>query len=101
MQNLSSNSLSTEELSNVLGDSIRAFLFVQALQADNLQMPAVYLQKDCKVVGGNPTFPPLPSDKIGLMFLSSGTYEAAVVGGADKWRRLYDGTTFDPSTNIP
>jgi len=101
MQNLSKNSLSTEELSQIFKGNTRGFLFVSSLQEDNLQTPSFYLQKDCKEVGGNATFPPLPPEKLGLLFLSSGTYEATVIGGADKWRRLYDGTTFDPATNIP
>lgn len=101
MQNLNSNSLTTEEITSIFGSNIRAFLFIQSIQADNLQMPVVYLEKDCKEVGGFKTFPPLPEAKIGMLFLPSGTYEAALVGGVDKWRRLYDGATYDPAAALP
>ena len=107
MQNTAQAAITQEQIGQLVTSEIPSletwsFIFwLKALQDDNLKLPTVYNISDCKVVGGNPTFPPLPNEKIGLMFLSSGTYEAVVVGGVDKWRRLYDGTTFDPSTNIP
>lgn len=100
MQGIEFNSLSTAELQQY-GNAVRFFNWLQAVQSDLNRLPSVYNQSDCKEVVGNKTFPPIPASKIGLLFLDSGTYEAAVVGGSDKWRRLYDGTTFDPATAIP
>lgn len=100
MQNTDLNSLSTAELQEY-GKAFRFFNWLQAVQDDLSKIPTIYNASDCKEVGGNKTFPPLPTNKTGLLFLSSGTYEAAVVASADKWRRLYDGATFDPTANIP
>lgn len=104
MQNVRDNELDLQEVAQSLnggGINDRLAFLIKAIQDDNLKFPVVYNIADCRVVGGNATFPALPSEKIGLLFLTSGMYEAAVVGGADKWRRLYDGTTFDPAANIP
>ncbi len=105
MQNLEANSLSITQIQDFIdGNAVDLFQFVvflNALQQDNQKLPSAFTIEDCREVGGNKTFPPLPEAKIGMLFLSSGTYEAAVVGGLDKWRRLYDGTTYDPSSNIP
>lgn len=100
MQNIDLNGLSTAEIQDFT-KAFRLFNWMQAVQDDLTKLPTVYNIADCKEVAGNKTFPPLPSNKIGLLFLSSGTYEAVVIGGFDKWRRLYDGTTYDPATNIP
>lgn len=106
MQNTKQNALSVESITRFvnsdLGDDTWSFVFwLIAMQNDLLKIPTIFDLTDCKEVGGSPTFPPLPERKTGLLFLDSGTYEAAVIGGADKWRRLYDGTTYDPAAAIP
>ncbi len=101
MDNTDNNALVTEELSQLAGNQYRFFNWLQAIQTDLISLPNVINEGDLLEVAGNKVFPSLPQSKIGLLFLSSGTYEAAVIGGFDKWRRLYDGTVFDPSTNIP
>lgn len=101
MGRTSKNSLSTSGLNELSSFNQRFYNWFEAVQADLLRIPNLINESDLLEVGGSKQFPLLPADKIGLLFLSSGTYEAAVVGGLDKWRRLYDGTTFDPSTNIP
>lgn len=107
MQNINTNSLTTDELSAFAktidkgtanpNDLFRFFNWLQAIQNDLNSIPSVYTIKDVKA--GN--FPPLPVDKVGLLFLTSGTYEAAVVASVDKWRRMYDGATYDIGTAIP
>lgn len=105
MQNLEANSLSITQIQDFInGNALDLFQFVvflNALQQDNQKLPSAFTIEDCREVGASKVFPPIPEAKIGLLFLPSGTYEAAVVGGVDKWRRLYDGTTFDPSTALP
>lgn len=107
MQNIKQTAITQTQIGQLVSgetkpqDSWSFIFWLKALQDDNLKLPSVYNIADCKIVSGNATFPPLPTEKIGLLFLTSGTYEAAVVGGLDKWRRLYDGTTFDPAANIP
>jgi len=98
---LRDNLLTTPELQQLGAKHYRFYNWLQAIQSDLESLPDIINEGDLLEVGGNKQFPSLPANKIGLLFLSSGTYEAAVVGGFDKWRRLYDGTTFDPSTNIP
>lgn len=102
MQNIDSNSLSSSELdaiSRIAESNATPFWrWLLAMQDDNQKIPNIFGQSD--LVGGV-NFPSLPPDKVGLLFLSSGTYEAAIIGGIDKWRRLYDGTTFDPATAAP
>jgi len=100
MQNIDQNALSTDEL-NTFGGAYRFFNWLQSIQDDLKSIPTVYRVTDCREVSGVRIFPSLPANKIGLLFLDSGTYEAAVVGGVDKWRRLYDGTTFDTGANLP
>lgn len=97
MQSIENNALTTEELSR-LGDNVmRFFNFLEAIQSDVTKIPFIFDQSD--IVGGN--FPALPESKKAWLYLDTGTYEAVVIGGADKWRRLYDGTTYDPATAIP
>lgn len=100
MQNIRSNSLSTDEIQEIT-NAFRFFNWMQAVQDDLTKIPVVYNVSDCREVGGAKVFPPLPSDKSGLLFLDSGMYEAVVIASVDKWRRLYDGTQYDPATNIP
>lgn len=111
MENIKRNSLTTDELNRVaeiISDSsantidlFRFFNWLQSIQDDLNKIPSVLNETDSIESGGNQVFPPLPLDKLGLLFLSSGTYEATVIGGADKWRRLYDGTAFDPASILP
>ena len=102
MQNVDRNLLPSSELdaiSKVAGSNSMGFWrWMVAMQDDNQKLPDILRQSD--LVGGV-NFPALPSGKVGLLFLSSGTYEAVIIGGIDKWRRLYDGTTFDPATAAP
>lgn len=104
MESTENNALSTSDLGRVsqaISDnsgSARFFNWMESIQSDLTRIPSILRQSD--LVGGV-NFPDLPPDKVGLLFLSSGTYEAAIIGGVDKWRRLYDGTTFDPATAAP
>lgn len=104
MESTENNSLSTSDLSRVSqiisdkGGPARFFNWLESIQSDIVKIPNILSQSD--LVSGT-DFPSLPPDKVGLLFLSSGTYEAAIIGGIDKWRRLYDGTTFDPATAAP
>jgi len=107
MQNIKQSAITQTQIDQFVSENssnvdLWAYVFwFKSMQDDLLKIPSIYDLTDCKLVSGNATFPPLPPEKLGLLFLSSGTYEATVIGGADKWRRLYDGTTFDPATNIP
>lgn len=97
MQSIENNALTTEELSR-LGDNVmRFFNFLEAIQSDVTKIPFILNESD--IVGGN--FPALPESKKAWLYLDTGTYEAVVIGGNDKWRRLYDGATYDPATAIP
>jgi hypothetical protein len=104
MESTENNALSTSDLGRVSqiisdkGGPARFFNWLESIQSDLIKMPNILRQAD--LVGGL-NFPELPPDKVGLLFLSSGTYEAVIIGGIDKWRRLYDGTTYDPATAAP
>ncbi len=104
MESTENNALSTSDLARVSqiisdkGGPARFFNWLESIQSDLIKIPSMLRQVD--LVGGV-DFPELPIDKVGLLFLSSGTYEAVIIGGIDKWRRLYDGTTFDPATAAP
>jgi len=97
MQSIENNALTTEELSRLGNNVMRFFNFLEAIQSDVTKIPFIFDQSD--VVGGN--FPLLPESKKAWLYLDTGTYEAVVIGGNDKWRRLYDGTTYDPATPTP
>ncbi len=101
MDNTETNALSTLELNQLGQNEYRFFQWLQAVQDDLTTIPSMSTEGSLVEVGGNKVFPQLPTGKIGLLFLSTGTYEAVVIGGNDKWRRLYDGTTYDPATAIP
>jgi len=111
MENIGRNSLTTDELNKVAEiisnssastiDLFRFFNWLQSIQNDLNKIPSVLNENDSIEVGGSKVFPPLPLDKLGLLFLSSGVYEATVIGGVDKWRRLYDGASFDPAAVLP
>jgi len=104
MQNIESNSVEDiEQLTRfATGDTDLAgadaiVFMLAAIQRDLLKVPFILDETD--IVGGN--FPALPESKKAWLYLDTGTYEAVVIGGNDKWRRLYDGTTYDPATAIP
>ena len=102
MQNVDRNLLTSSEfdaISKIVeSNSTDFWRWLLAMQDDNQKVPDILRQSD---LAGGVNFPELPTGKVGLLFLSSGTYEAVIIGGIDKWRRLYDGTTFDPATAAP
>lgn len=104
MQNINDNTVTdlpvieqfvTKGLNPIDAQSI-VFMLI-AIQNDLIKIPFILDETD--IVGGN--FPVLPESKKAWLYLDTGTYEAVVIGGNDKWRRLYDGTTYDPATPIP
>lgn len=107
MQSIQQNSLTTDEISAFAqvidkgtlnpNDLFRFFNWLQSIQNDLQSIPVVYTAKDVR----SGKFPTLPADKVGLLFVSSGTYEATIIATTDKWRRLYDGTAFDVGAAIP
>jgi len=104
MESVRLNSLTTDELNNLSQGNSRVFSFLESIQFDLERVPPVVLEEELKIVGGNKVFPSLPTQngvKRGTLYLSTGQYEAVVIGGNDKWRRLYDGTTYDPAATIP
>jgi hypothetical protein len=107
MQNIQQNALTTDEINAIArsidkgtvnpNDLFRIFNWLQSIQNDLQSGPVSYTLRDVK--SGN--FPSLPPEKVAFLYLESATYEGTVIAGVDKWRRLYDGATFDIGAAIP
>ena len=95
MDNINRNSLSTAELNRIgelyQGGAVQFYQWLQAMQADMISLPSV-----SALVDGN--FPSTPASGIGLLFLTSGTYEVASV---NSWRRLYDNIKYNTGDPAP
>ena len=95
MDNIDSNALGTSDLGRISelykGGAVQFYQWLQAMQDDMQSLPSV-----SALVGGN--FPSTPASGIGLLFLTSGTYEVA---GVNSWRRLYDAALFATGVAAP
>lgn len=101
MESTENNALSTSDLARVSqiisdkGGPASFFNWLESIQSDLIKIPSMLRQVD--LVGGV-DFPVTPSGGIGLLFLTSGTYEVA---GTNSWRRLYDGALFASGVAAP
>lgn len=101
MESTENNSLSTSDLSRVSqiisdkGGPARFFNWLESIQSDIVKIPNILSQSD--LISGT-DFPSTPDSGVGLLFLSSGTYEVASAGN---WRRLYDASIFASGTPAP
>jgi hypothetical protein len=95
VDNIDRNTLGTTDLNRIgelyQGGAVQFYQWLQAMQADMVSLPNV-----STLVNGN--FPSTPASGIGLLFLTSGTYEVAAV---NSWRRLYDAALFATGAVAP
>jgi hypothetical protein len=95
MDNIDRNLLDTTAFDSIARgcpeEYIGFFQWLQAMQKDMQSLPSV-----SALLNGN--FPSTPESGIGLLFLTSGTYEVA---GTNSWRRLYDGALFATGVVAP
>ena len=95
MDNINSNLLDTASFNAIANahpvEAIRIYQWLQAMQDDMQSLPSVL-----SLVSGN--FPSTPESGIGLLFLTSGTYEVASL---NSWRRLYDAALFATGVAAP
>ena len=95
MDNIAGSALDSSTLDDIsktaVGIESAYWQWLQAMQDDMQSLPSV-----SALVGGN--FPSTPASGIGLLFLTSGTYEVA---GVNSWRRLYDAALFATGVAAP
>ena len=95
MDNIDSSALDSSTLDEIsktaVGMESAYWQWLIAMQADMISLPNV-----SALVNGN--FPSTPASGIGLLFLTSGTYEVA---GVNSWRRLYDAALFATGAVAP
>jgi hypothetical protein len=95
MDNINRNSLGNNDLDGIgmlyKDAPIQFYQWLQAMQKDMQSLPSV-----SALINGN--FPSTPNSGIGLLFLTSGTYEVA---GVNSWRRLYDAALFATGAVAP